>query len=857
MSQHRAPTTRRFQLERLFRPGSLAIVGSETREGARIVANVHAAGFKGTVTAIASDADMAGLAPPDLAVVATAGDEIARVLTGLGHIGCTAAIVAAPAPNLAAAARASGVRVLGPDSFGIAVPALGLNATRSHLPVPAGNAALVSQSTALCRSVLDWAGPNGLGFSHIVGIGGNADIGFGLAMDWLSRDPGTGVILLDIHTIKDRRAFLSAARAAARLRPVLAIRPGARLDDPGGDAEAVFAAALGRVGVIAAATLEQLLAAAETLTRARPARGEALAIVTNSAGAGQIAADAALRSGLALAEISAEARKALQAALPSECLELSAARAGPLCIGLENPIRLAEAASMLAAIPEIGGILIVFAPEGESDAVAIQAIGACTRAAKVPILVCVLGETTGAAHRIRLAAAGVAVFSGSEQAVRGFLRLVQQRRYRAAARELPPSNVLQIEPDRDQVRRLFAETRAAGTLIPSQEASFRVLASYGVNPVPMGFAATAGEAAHAAAELGYPVVLKLRRPPRAAAESATTPLMLGLSNEHAVRGGARVLAERSRDAAALGFVVQRQVERGRELMIRVADDAMFGPTIAFGQGGSAADVLHDLAFDLPPLNLPLACALVTRPRVAGTFGEFRDHAAANTEAIAEALVRISQLVVDFPEIAGLEVNPLFADGGGVLVGNCGIVLRPPGEAGRLAISPYPAELCEIWEGCGERLIVRPIRPEDAGAHRAFFQRLRPEDIRYRFFTPLRELSPEQTVRMTQIDYDREMAFIVERASDHATVAVARLAREDDPATAEFAVIVQPDMKGRGVATHLMLRLIDWARGRGIAGIFGQVLADNAPMLAFVRRMGFTVRHLTGEDDVLEARLPLR
>jgi acetyltransferase len=855
MPRYRAPSSRRFHPERLFHPGSLAIIGSETREGARILANIDAAGFKGAILQFTGPSDLAALsAAPDLAVVATEPDDVAGALMALGQIGCTAAVVASPAPHLAAIARSSGVRVLGPDSFGIAVPAIGLNATRSHLPIPGGNAALVSQSAALCRAVLDWAGPNGLGFSHIVGIGGNADIGFGMALEWLARDPGTGAILLDIHSIKDRRVFLSAARAAARLRPVLAIRPGARLDDPSGDAEATFAAALGRAGVIAVATLEQLLAAAETLTRARPARGEALAILTNAAGAGQIAADAALRSGVPLAEIPPEARHALQVALPSECLDVSA---GPVCIGLENPTRLAEAGSMLAALPEIGGILIVLAPEGASDSVAIEAIVACTRAAKVPILVCVLGETTGAAHRVRLAAAGVAVFSGSEQAVRGFLRLVQQRRNRAAARELPPSNVLQIEPDRELVRCLFAAARNARTVIPDHEAGFRVLAAYGLHPVPMRPAATTDEAARAATELGFPVVLKLRRSSRVVAQSPPTPLMLGLANEQAVRGAARMLAERSPDAAARGFLVQRQLERARELMIRVADDVMFGPTIRFGQGGSAAELLHDLAFDLPPLNLPLARALVARPRIARTFGELRDHAAANTEAIAEALVRISQLVVDFPEIAELEINPLFADGDAALVGNCALVLRPHGEVGRLAISPYPAELCEVWERGGERLIVRPIRPEDAEAHRAFFQRLPPEDIRYRFFSPLRELSAEQTARMTQIDYDREMAFIANRASDLATVAVARLAREDDPATAEFAVIVQPDMKGSGVATHLMLRLIDWARSRGISEIFGQVLADNAPMLAFARRMGFAVRHLTGEDDVLEVRLPLR
>lgn len=878
MPWYRAPTPRRFHLERLFRPTAIAIVGSDTPDGALILRNLRASGFNRPVFPVPSTDPRGGTAvpdiaslpsAPDLAIVATAPEQVAGTLVALSRVGCTAAVVTAPAPGVAQAARASGVRVLGPGSFGIAVPALGLNATKSHLPVPAGSAALVSQSAALCRAVLDWAEPNGLGFSHIVGIGENADIGFGMAMDWLSREPGTSVILLDIHSISDRRSFLSAARAAARLCPVLAIRPGTRLGDPSGEAEAVCEAALRRAGIIAVGTLEHLLAGAETLTRARPARGECLAIVANSVGPGEIAADAALRSGIALAELPAEARAALEGALPARGVGAAGPSTGPLHIALDGPTRLAEAAAMLSAVPEIGGILIVHTPEGESDAVAVEAILACVHSAKLPVLVALLGETTGAAHRRRLAEAGVAVFPGSEQGVRGFLRLVQQQRNRAAARELPPSNVLELTPDRELVRRLFAQARgrsasdanAGRRAVLTQDETFQVLSAYGVPCVPTRFARTPDEAAIAAAELGFPVVLKLPRgengTPALDSDDGAGPLALGLFDEGSVAGAARVLAFRSPRAAERGFIVQRQVGRARELLIRVADDAMFGPAIGFGQGGSAAHLLNDFAFDLPPLNLPLARALVARTRVARTLGKFRDQPAANTAAIAATLVRISQLIVDFPEIAELEVNPLFVNADGAQVANAWMALRPAGEAAPLAIAPYPAELCCACQTDGERLTIRPIRPEDAEAHRAFFARLPAEDIRFRFFSPLRELSPERTARMTQIDYGREMALIAEREADHATVGVARLAREEDEDTAEFAIIVQPDVKGKGVATELMSRLIEWARSQGIREIVGQVLADNAPMLAFARRLGFTAHHLPGEEGVLEVRLALR
>ena len=261
--------------------------------------------------------------------------------------------------------------------------------------------------------------------------------------------------------------------------------------------------------------------------------------------------------------------------------------------------------------------------------------------------------------------------------------------------------------------------------------------------------------------------------------------------------------------------------------------------------------------DLPPLNLALAHGLIGRTRAAATLARFRDNPPANESAVAEALVRVSQLIVDFPEIAELDLNPLIVDADGVLAADAWLRLREAGDdGGGLAITPYPVELVEHWTTPdGERLIVRPIRPEDADEHGAFFSRLSPQDIRYRFFSAMRELSPEQMARLTQIDYDREMAFIALRETSGETVGVARLVCEDER-QGEFAVIVQGDMKGKGVASHLMQRLIDWARRRGLSAVVGQVLADNAPMLAFVRRLGFSVKRMPEEPDVVEARLTL-
>jgi acetyltransferase len=432
--------------------------------------------------------------------------------------------------------------------------------------------------------------------------------------------------------------------------------------------------------------------------------------------------------------------------------------------------------------------------------------------------------------------------------------LLGQRRAREAARELPDAAVLALAPDRRAVRAILDRARAAQRREIGAAETLEVLGAYGLPAVPGRVAQTPQDAADAARMLGFPAVVKLHRdrplPPVAGS------VVLDLADAAEVeRAAAALVRRRGADAALL---VQRQVGRARVLSLRVADDPVFGPAISFGIGGPSGQAGR--AFDLPPLNLPLAHALIARSGAAAVLAAGPEQEAADEAAVAETLVRVSQLIVDFPEIAGLALDPLFADAEGVLAGNAWLWLRRPGESATLAIPPYPAALVERVVLGGEALTIRPIRPEDAAAHAAFFARLPPEDVRLRFFSSLRELGAEQIARLTQVDYEREMALIAVREADGTTVGVARLVREASDAgaghEAEFAVMVQPDAKGEGVASALTQRLLDWARGRGVSEVMGQVLAENAPMLAFVRRLGFTVRHLPHEAEVVEARLAL-
>ncbi len=732
---NRPASATRFDPERMFRPRSVAVFGAEGRVGRQVMGNL--ADFPGPVQAVAPGE---APEPADLAILATEGAPVAPLLPALARAGIFAGVALGMAPDIAPGQAATGVRVLGPGSFGIACPALRLNATLSHLQPAPGRVALVSQSAALCRAVLDWAEPNGVGFSHVVGIGGNAGTGFDSVLDYLSRDPATGPILLDIRVLRDARAFLSGARAAARLRPVVALRAGSRLLDPTGRMEAVFDAALNRAGVLTVDRLEDLLAALETLTRAPVPQAEGLAIVTNAIGPARMAADAALVSGVALAGLAAETRSVLRLRFPDGDADAI------VYTGVEAPTRLAEAAALLAGAREVGGILAVLAPTGPADAAGVEALVAAPRG-RVPLLVCAMGETTGAAHRRRLAGAGVPAFASPEQAVRAFRQLLQLRRARAAALELPPSDVLDLAPDRAAVRAVLAQARAVGRTVLTAGEAARLLASYGLDHPPLG--------------------------------------------------------------------------------IDVADDPLFGRSIRVGG-----------AVDLPPLNLSLAHGLVAH--APGAHGL----APPEAERLADALVRVSQLVVDTPELRALSLGPAAP----------AAALFPPGQLGALVIAPYPAALAARWQArSGEMLTIRPIRPEDAAAHAALFGRISPEDVRLRFFSSLRALSPERIARMTQVDYDREMAFVAVRANGD-TVGVSRLVRDRDEG--EFAVLVQPDMKHSGLARHLMERLLDWGRAQGMTAVVGQILADNAPMLGFARRLGFTLHRMADDPEVVEARIGL-
>ncbi len=840
-----------FRETAFFQPRSVLFRADPALPEARVLArNLAGGGFNG---ALMGDGFAVPEGTPDLAVLCVAPEAQAQALTEIAAMGCFAVVVPTAAPGLRAMAEAAGVRALGERSFGLALPAIGLNATLSHLPIREGKLALMAQSSAIARAVIDWATAEGLGFSHIIGIGANDDLGFASGLDWLARDTRTACVMLDIRRIKQRRLFVSGARAVARTRPVLALRAGGRVDDPTGIADAVMGAVLRRAGVLRAEGFEEWLAAAETLVRTKPrggaGQGNRVAILANGLGMARLAADAALGQGLRLAEFGAATMEALAPLVPPGWLMRN-----PLSLGAGAGPNLAAAAKLLSAAGEVDVVIALHAPEWE----AAPPSGFTRSQTGAPILLGWTGETSAQAERAALTQAGLPVFSTPEAVVRGAAHLAAQRRNQATAAELPASDVLSIEPDRAAVRAIFARVRAEGRLLLLEDEALSVLAAYGVPVLTPSLCATPAQVVAAATALGLPVALKARALLRH--KSEVGGVVLNLRDYGVLRKAAEAMLEevprRAPGVVMRGFLVQRQAPRGMmELRLRIGDDAMFGPWIGFGQGGTTAEIAQDEAFDLPPLNLSLAHGLIARTRLARLLPGFRDRAAVNEPAIADALVRLSQLQVDFPEIAAVVVNPLFADAGGVVAVDASIALRPAGELALLAIPPYPAELIAPFTARDGRVFeVRPIRPEDAAAQGAFFLELPPEDVRFRFFSTMKELPPPMLARLTQIDYGREMAFIALREGRN--FGTARVIREGLGSAAEFAVVVSPAAKGAGLARHLMERAMDWARSVGISELVGHVLVDNAPMQGFMRKLGFTLSRSAEDADIMLAKKTL-
>jgi len=882
-------------LDRMFRPRSVAVIGASDRPhsvGAALMHNLTQGGFAGPVVPVNPHAaavhgimaykDVAGLPiVPDLAVIATPPDTIAALIDQLGKRGTRAAVVLTAgfaegeakvgrdrAAQLLAAARPHLLRVVGPNCLGIAVPGIGLNATFAPAGALAGNIAFLTQSGAMATTVLDWALPRGIGFSGIVSMGDMSDVDFGDLLDYFALDDATRAILVYAEGVTHARKFMSAARRASRIKPVIVVKSGraeegarAATSHTGAlaGADVVYDAAFRRAGMLRVNEVEELFDAAATLARMSPTSGNRLAIVTNGGGAGVLATDRLIEEGGKLAPLSDATIAKLDAVLPSTW-----SHANPVdIIGDADADRYAKAVGVLMDDKDVDALLVSYCPTAivSAEQAAKGLVGALHNAKK-NVFACWMGEASLAAGRAVLADAKVPDFETPERAVRAFMYLVRYRQNQELLLETP-SSAPALPADTEKARTLVRAALADGRewLDPAECAAF--FACYGVPFARTEAVADPKAAAAFAAEMKGPVALKIRSRD-ITHKSDVGGVALDLDTPQAVETAAReMLARVARvkpNAKLEGFIVQQMIQRpgAYELIAGVSSDATFGPVILFGHGGTAVEILRDKSLELPPLNTALARAQIERTRIAALLKGYRGRPPADIDSVVAVLMQLGHIAAEQAEITEIDINPMLCDADGVIAVDGRIRIRAatgPADA-RLAIRPYPQRLeSEIRTADGSVFAVRPIRPEDEPALRRFAEEVDAADLWHPVFALLREKSHETAARLSQIDYDREMTMLA--WTDGRVAGLARSAADPNFEEAEAAVIIRADLRDKGLATHLLQVLLRAVADQGVRQAVLLYPVRLTRLNAIAAELGFAVRTDASDPALVRATKALR
>ncbi len=892
-------------LDALFKPTSIALIGASRKPqsvGASVARNLFQGGFGGPIMPVnphemaiegaLAYRDVASLPiTPDLAVIATPPETIPALIDALGARGTKGAIILSAGfaelgadgrrlqQELLTAAKPHLMRLIGPNCLGVAVPGIGLNASFAPGNPALGGIAFVAQSGAVLTSVLDWARGHGIGFSHLVALGDMADVDFGDMLDYLAEAPDVRAILLYVEAITYPRKFMSAARRAARLKPVIVVKAGRKAEGARAasshtgalaGADDVMDAAFRRAGLLRVYELEELFTAVETLAAGISVTGDRLAILSNGGGIGVMATDYLIDQGGYLADLSPETLARLDEKLPRTW-----SHANPVDIIGDAPgARYGAALEALMDDPGVDGILVLNCPTMIADstdaakavvtAAAKPRVGALAGRPKPAILSSWLGGPSAVAARLHLVEHHIPTYETPELAVRAFMHLVRFRRNQALLREVPPSLCNEVTPDIEEARAILTQALAQERQWLTEPETKNVLQAYGIPITRMAMAPSAEAAEKAAADLSAQGVksfaLKILSPD-ITHKSDVGGVALNLMSPEAVGRAAVSMAERITaslpEAKIDGFSIQEMIRRpdALECIVGITTDPTFGPVVLFGQGGTAVEQVADKAVALVPLNLPLAHDLINQTRIARLLDAHRGKPAADSAALASTLVRISQMAIDLAEIVELDINPLLVDSQGVVALDGRIrVAKPSGLPGsRLAIRAYPRALEDkIETPSGKTFDLRPIRPEDAPLLQAMIERVTPEDSRLRFFSSLRHLPPQMAARLSQIDYDREMALVAldADAPTPEIAAVVRITADPDGESAEYAVLVRSDLKGIGLGWKLMKRILAYAQSRNISRVFGHVLRENTTMIAMAKDLGFRVEPEVDDPSVV-------
>ena len=884
----------------LFKPSSVVLVGASETPGSLgdiVRRNLIEGGFAGPVhfvnlhggqidgrTVYSSVLDLPEA--PDLAVILTPAATVPEIVGDCGRKGVRAAVVVSAGfreggvpgagyeRQLRLQARKHGLRFLGPNSLGVIRTDIGLNASCGPSQPDKGRLALVSESGALCAAILDWARVRHVGFSSVISTGMGSDVEFGEILDYLGRDPATDSIMLYLEGVDRARRFMSALRAAARVKPVVVMKAGRHGTGPGDTAfhtgtlvgaDDVFDAAMRRAGVLRIRDFSELYTAAATLGAGVRVRGRKLAIVSNAGGPGTIAADRAQDRGLQIARLGADSLRRLAEELPP------AAREGNPVYVRPDVDRTQFAAAMRICLedPEVDSLLAILVPHALTDTAAIaESVVEIAKGSRKPVFACWMGGAGVESSRSRFAAARIPNYMRPETAVDAIAGLGLYASNQQLLLQTPEPLELSSAPDRARAQAVIDAALAADREWLNPAESKEVLDAFGIPVVKSLPAHSAAEAAERASEVGFPVAMKILSPD-IAHKTDVNGVRLNLVDERDVRGAySRMLADVAKarpDAELQGVLIEpmyREQNR-RELMVGVVRDPVFGPAISFGLGGIFVEVIRDRAVALPPLNQFLVHELIRRTRAGLALQPLRGAPAADEDAVEQVLLRVSEIVCELPTVGAMDLNPLVVTERGAVVVDARIGVLPPRPAAlpydHMAIHPYPTGLRDSMTlPDGRVATIRPIRPEDAAIESAFVHGLSEQSKFLRFMFGLRDLTPAMLSRFTQIDYDRELALIavIDTPQGEQQIGVVRYTTLPDEETCEFAIVVGDDWQGKGLARRMFTRLIEAARERRLKVMTGVTLRENTRMIELSRSLGFDTRSDPEDPELVQMTLPL-
>jgi acetyltransferase len=881
-------------LKPLFSPKSVAVFGASDRidsVGQIVFQNMLQSGYQGALYPInPSHLEVQGckayssisqiIDPVELAVIATPPQSVPDIIEECGKHKVKAAVIItagfgeagdtgkALERALLINAKRCGIRLIGPNCLGIMRPDIGLNATFNKGDASPGNLAFVSQSGALCTAILDWAQSNDVGFSSVVSMGSSVDLDFGEILDYLVSDVLTQSILLYIEGIRNSRSFMSSIRAAARIKPVILVKVGrhaaaskAAMSHTASlvGSDDAFDAAVRRAGVVRVQTITQLFSAAKALSCGFHPTGNRLAIVTNGGGPGVMATDCAADLGLVMAPLSDVTIEKLNQALPPTW-----SHGNPVdIIGDAQADRYHHAVKACLEDANVDGVLTILTPQAMTKPLeAANAVIELSNQYSKPLLTCWMGGAQVEESRTAFNHARKPSFRTPEPAVEVFSFLSAYYQNQKLLMQMPGPLSHHLEPDVEGARMIIEGALQESRKVLSEMESKALLSAFHIPVAQTLVAHSPNEALLIAQQLGYPVAMKINSPDITHKTDAGG-VRLNLINAQAVRGAYHELVEnvkRNRPEAHIdGISIEPMIVKpnGRELMVGVTSDPVFGPLITFGAGGTTVEIMGDRSVSLPPLNTFLVKDLIQGTRVAKMLGNFRQMPLVCMDALESVLLRVSEMVCELPMLIEMDINPLIVDEHGALAADARVVVkfRPPStdRYAHMAIYPYPTHLVSNWQlADGTNVVIRPIRPEDAELEQEFVHNLSEESRYFRFMNSVQELSEPVLAHFTQIDYSRELALIAVTGEQDKEIelGVTRFAINPDGESCEFALVIADSMRGKGLGHKLMITLMDAARSKGLKFMEGEVLNNNVSMLKLMKRLNFSIE-TNLEDDSLK------